>query len=258
MNCDSVTDETVTMPKKTYNMMITAGVILLLVVAFSAGYMIGNSSTTGLVTGNNQPNDNTPPVAQIKLTVGDAPVMGQANAPLTIIVFSDFSCPYCGGATGLNKDVVDYFKSQSPTWEPAVPGIINDYVKTGKAKLVFKYFPGHGSGSEAMKLALCANEQGKFWDVHDKFFANQNNITDVALLKTLVAQTGADMTKINECYASGKYTNRLMTDAAELPQDPKGQGTPTFFIGNDKGYVKVVGAQPYSVFKTAIDNALNS
>lgn len=107
----------------------------------------------------------------------DDPVKGDKNAPVTIIVFSDPSCPFCAAAAGA-PEMVSYMQSRSPSWQPPVPGIMKEYVDTGKVKIAFKYFPGHGLGKTAMKVLWCANEQGKFWELHDLVFANQEAISD--------------------------------------------------------------------------------
>ncbi len=107
----------------------------------------------------------------------DDPVKGNKDAGVTIIVFSDPSCPFCAAAAGA-PEMVSYMQSRSPSWQPPVPGIMEEYVDTGKVKIVFKYFPGHGSGKTAMKALWCANEQGKFWELHDLVFANQAAISD--------------------------------------------------------------------------------
>jgi len=243
------TTDTITVKKSTFRILTYVVVILLLGVAFTAGYMIRGGTTTQ--TDNQIPdNGNSQDLIQVQLAADD-PVMGQTNAPVTIVAFSDFSCPYCAAASGDSPELVATMKSRSPSWTPPVPGIIDDYVKTGKAKLVFKYFPGHGTGQEAMKLAWCANEQGKFWDVHNLFFANQNQITNVTKLKELVAQTGTDMTALETCYASGKYDSKLNSDIA-AGQAAGVSGTPTFIV-NGKA---VVGAVPFSDIKQVIDAEL--
>ncbi len=105
------------------------------------------------------------------------PIKGDKNAKVNIVVFSDPSCPFCAAAAGA-PTMVKYMQSRSPSWQPPVPGIMKEYVDTGKVKIAFKYFPGHGLGKTAMKALWCANEQGKFWELHDLVFANQEAISD--------------------------------------------------------------------------------
>jgi protein-disulfide isomerase len=108
-----------------------------------------------------------------------------------------------------------------------------------------------------MKLALCANEQGKFWDAHEIFFSNQDKMNDNATLESLMGNiTGIDAAKLTECYDAKKYDNALQEDIA-AGQAAGMQGTPSFYIGNEEsGYVKVTGAQSYTTMKQVIDAAL--
>jgi protein-disulfide isomerase len=237
--------------------------IAMLVVGFAGGYFIhdftGGGTTTQPTPQANttqQPTQN--PAAPVKVSIDATdPVMGSADAKLTIIEFSDPSCPFCGGASGFNQQVVQYLQGKDPTWTAPEPGIITDFVKTGKVKLIFKYYPGHGSGAEAMKLALCANEQGKFWEAHDIFFSNQDKMNDTAALEGLMGNiSGIDATKLKGCYDAKKYDDALQADIAAGTAAGM-QGTPSFYIGTEKaGYKAVVGAQSYKTLKTTIDAAL--
>ena len=234
-----------------------------LVIGFAGGYFVndftGGGTTTPPTTNQTPPTQPAQPSPEeISFVIAaDDPVMGEANAPLTIVEFSDPSCPFCGGAAGMNEQVVQYLQSKDATWQAPEPGIIENYVKTGKAKLVFKYYPGHGTGVEAMKLALCANEQDKFWEAHDIFFSNQDKMNDTAALESLMgAIPGIDAAKLTECYDAKKYDSKLTDDTAEGKAAGM-QGTPTFFIGNEQsGYVKITGAQSYTTIKQTIDAAL--
>lgn len=105
------------------------------------------------------------------------PVKGDETAKITIIEFSDFLCPFCGASAGSEQGVAG-MKQRDPSWEPIVPTLIKEYVDTGKVRLVFRnYTRVHGEG--AVKLAnaaLCAKDQGKYWEMHDAIFANQANL----------------------------------------------------------------------------------
>ncbi len=190
--------------------------------------------------------------APARLEVGEAPVKGREDAPVTVIEFSDFSCPFCGAASGKTASVVEYMKSREPSWEAPLPGIIEEYVETGKAKVVFKYFPGHGAGGEAMKLAWCADEQGMFWEVHDAFFENQGVIEDAEKLKEIAAEAGVDRAMLEECHESGRHDGRLASEADE-GRAAGVSGTPAFFING----ARVSGAQSFSVFKQMIEAELS-
>lgn len=191
------------------------------------------------------------PSIDMEKLIRDSPSLGEDDAPVTIAVFSDFSCPFCAAAAGENQQVIEYLQSRDPSWEAPVPNIIKEYVETGKVKLVFKYFPGHGTGGEAMKLAWCADEQGKFWEVHDAFFANQGDIENVAKLKTLAAGAGADLTELEKCYSSNKYASKLTSSTSE-GRTAGVQGTPAFVVNGRM----LSGAQSFAVFKQVIEAEL--
>ena len=170
---------------------------------------------------------------QSEIPISDAdPQIGKADAPVTIVEFSDFSCPYCGAASGKNQQIVDYMKSRTPSWEPAIPGIIKNYVESGKVRLVFKYFPGHGSGQQAQLVGWCLNDQNKelFWKFHDEAFAVQDSTNDLTKMKELAQKVGADMSKLNSCLTSKKYDSKLSTDT-QVGQSVGVQGTPAFLAG---------------------------
>src|SRR3989338_3895723 len=109
----------------------------------------------------------------VKLEIGNSPVLGDANAPVTIYEFSDFSCPYCEATEGTNSQVISALQSRNPGWEAPVPLIKEKYVKTGKAKIIFKYFPGHGAAGAAHAVAFGLKEQNNdlFWKFAEKAFA---------------------------------------------------------------------------------------
>ena len=180
-------------------------------------------------------------------------VLGKAKAPVTIFLYSDPSCPYCAAAAGGNKEVMDYLKSNSPSWTAPIPGIIENYVNSGKVRLVYRYFPGHGSGEEAMKVLYCANEQGKFLELEKVINDNQSDVADVVKVKSFAAGVGADMDKINSCLDSKKYDSKLVSDT-NIGTKSGVNGTPAFFVNK----TLVSGAQPFSAFKTVIDAALQA
>ncbi len=180
-------------------------------------------------------------------------ILGKENAPVTIFIYSDPSCPYCAAADGGNKQVMDYLKSGMPTWTPPIPGIIENYVNTGKAKLIYRYYPGHGTGEEAMKILYCANEQGKFWELHKLIADNQDVVADVAKVKNLASGIGVDISKINSCLNAKKYDTKIALDV-ELGGKAGVNGTPAFFVNK----ISKTGAQPYSEFKKLIDTILSA
>jgi len=211
-------------------------------VIYSKGLGVSNSNKTG--TG---AVDNSDAFEVLKNDV----VLGEANAPVTIFLYSDPSCPFCAAADGGNKEVMDYLKSGMPTWTPPIPGIVENYVNSGKVRLVYRYYPGHGTGEEAMKILYCVNEQGKFWELNTAIANNQSVVADAAKVKELASGVGADVSEIDSCLQSGKYNERLAADTA-LGTKAGVNGTPAFFINK----VLISGAQPFSELKKVIDTAL--
>ncbi|MFH0927228.1 MAG: DsbA family protein [Candidatus Micrarchaeota archaeon] len=160
------------------------------------------------------------------------PARGDANAPVTIVEFSDFQCPFCQRAY------------------PTISQVEQDYA--GKIKLVYMQFPLnslHPYAQKAAEASECAQDQGKFWEYYDTLFTAQT--LDVPSLKQHAADLGLDTVKFNACLDGG-------TKAADVAaQENLGSslgvsGTPSFFINGKM----LVGAQPYGSFKSAIDAAL--
>lgn len=219
---------------------LTLGVIIAVLIAAIAIIVL-------LSLGNNQTNST--------LSIGNSPVLGDANAPVTIYEFSDFSCPYCAAAEGSNPQVMDYLKSNYPGWEAPVPLVKENYVKSGKVKIVFKYYPGHGSAVAAHAVALGLNEQNSdlFWEFAERAFALQstNTLNDLAKMKVLAKDIGANMTQLESYLNSTKYEAQLREDI-QMAENNNVEGTPSFFINGES----VSGAQSFSAFQDIIDNLL--
>ncbi len=191
----------------------------------------------GLAPTQNLPSiDDTEPTVFADVSADDDPVKGDPKAPVTIIEFSDFQCPYC-----------------ARFFEETLPQIDEQYIKTGKVKLVYRDFPlsFHPNAHPAAQAAECADEQGKFWQYHDKIFANQASLS-AANLKQWAKDLALDTTKFNSCLDSGKYKSEVDKDLSEGSAAGV-SGTPAFFIDGEL----IVGAQPFSVFQQAIEAALN-
>jgi len=179
----------------------------------------------------------------------NGPTLGDAQAPVTIVEYGHFKCPFC------NR----FFRETEPQ-------IVEKYIKTGRVKFVWKDFPFEEGADlqRAHQAAYCANDQGKFWEYHDALFTyiwdnyfsrNLNGeealvFTDVKL-KEFSSQLGLDTVKFNSCLDSGKYAQLVKDNYNEgIAQGVK--STPTFFINGQK----VVGAQPFSVFEQIIESKL--
>ncbi len=178
-----------------------------------------------------------PPVA------GTAPVEGRvkglATAPVTIVEYADLQCPNCALFARTTEREIE-----------------RQYIETGKVRLEFRHFPFLGQESERAAEALeCAGEQGKFWQYHDALFAAQAGENRGAFsdknLRAIADRAGLDGAALAACLDSGRYRDRVQAD--KLAGEAAGvQGTPTFFINGRM----VVGAQPFSVFQSVIEQAL--
>ncbi len=184
----------------------------------------------------------------IVISVDGAPSMGDENAKVTMIEFSDYQCP---------------LSSQYFNW--SMRQIVSEYIKTGKVKYVFRDFPIesiHPLSLKAAEGAYCAGEQGKYWEMHDRFLRNQMSI-GVEVLPLHAKMLGLDVAKFRQCLDSGKYTAKVRESAADGKKAGV-RGTPAFFLGLTdprgsklKAVTFVNGAQPYITFKEAIDKLLS-
>jgi protein-disulfide isomerase len=172
------------------------------------------------------------PPAKVDIKIGDAPVKGPASAKVTVVEFSDFQCPFCGRVNPTLKEIEDQYK--------------------GKIKIAFRNLPlpFHDKAHLAAEAALAANEQGKFWAMHDKLFANQQAL-DRPSLEKYAQEIGLNMNKFTAALDSGKFKDKVDSDAKEGAA-VGATGTPTFFING----TRLVGAQPADKFKEVIDAEL--
>ncbi len=186
----------------------------------------------------------------ISVSIDDDPVRGDHDAPITIVEFSDFQCPFCAR-----------FQIQT------LPLILEQYVETGKVKFVYRDFPIQNSHPNAMPAAAaseCAHEQNKYWEYHDALFENQGvwNKVDIAsavtIFKEFAVELDLNQDQFSNCLDSGKYIEEINNDLKD-GRDYGITGTPGFFIGNEEnGFVKLNGAQPFEAFKNIIDSQLNT
>ncbi|MDB4982632.1 MAG: DSBA-like thioredoxin protein [Myxococcales bacterium] len=172
------------------------------------------------------------PEGKQDVKIGDAPTMGPASAKVTVVIYSDFQCPFCSRAV------------------PTLHQIEQDY--KGKIRVAFKQnpLPFHDKAHLAGEASLAANEQGKFWEMHDKLFANQQAL-DRPSLEKYAEELGLNMAKFRAALDGGKFKDRVDRETKEGGSFGV-SGTPTFFINGKK----LVGAQPIEAFKTAIDAEL--
>ncbi len=190
------------------------------------------------------------PSQPIKISVDNDPVRGNPDAPITIIEFSDFQCPFCAR-----------FHVQT------LPSILEEYIDTGKVNLVYRDFPIqsiHPNALPAAVAAECANEQGKYWQYHDTLFERQNSWSKldtgsvISTFSQYAADVGLEQQQFDSCLGSGKYLQEVQHDLND-GRTYDITGTPGFFIGNENiGFVKIDGAQPFESFKKVIDSQLGT
>ncbi|HSW87601.1 MAG TPA: DsbA family protein [Candidatus Saccharimonadales bacterium] len=180
------------------------------------------------------------PAAHVDVDKGHFPTLGQENAKVTIVEFADPRCPFCKQWT-----------------DNTFPQLKSDYIDTGKVKFYFRNYDFLGPSSVIAGNALeCANEQGKFWDLHDYFYKNQPDESDTSMFTTdklsgIAGSLGMDSTQFSSCLSSNKDNAAVAQDLSE-GQKAGVNGTPTFFVNG----TSLVGAQPYAALKTIIDQEL--
>ena len=175
-----------------------------------------------------------------KLVENGSPVMGNINAPITILEWGDYQCTFC-------------YKFHQNTLD-----IINeDFIKTGKVKFIFKDFPLNGPDSKlAAEASYCAQDQQKYWQYHDELYKNWGGertgwITREAL--TEFAQTvNLDTGKFNKCLDDNKYENKV-NSLYEFGNQIGIDATPSFLVFNDQKIIKIRGNQPLEVFLKTFD-----
>lgn len=174
-------------------------------------------------------------------TAMGSPILGDPNAPVTIVEFGDYQCHQC----------YNWFHDTKPS-------ITRDYIDTGKVNLVFvdMAFLGRDS-SPAAQATYCAEDQGKYWEYHDMLYNAQEDKIDGGWangerLKAFAFSMGLDMELFESCLDSGKYSKRVQYNTQQA-RDHGVRGTPGFFIVGSDGQLQIGGAQPFSVFKQVLD-----
>jgi protein-disulfide isomerase len=226
---------------------------VLVVFAFASGILVGyfawgrtppaTQQTTAAVVGAAPtagpvapaPIDTTPTPQYVRYTIPTAgfPSLGPADAPITIVEFGDFQCPFCR-------------QWEQDTYQPLLAAY------PGKIRIVYRDFPLtsiHPNAMPAAEAAQCANAQGAFWPFHDKLFSSDT--LDDATYKQYAQQLNLDMTRFNTCLADHTY-DKYIQDNSDFAVKTGVNSTPTFFING----LAVIGAQPIDVFKQIIDKEL--
>jgi protein-disulfide isomerase len=169
-------------------------------------------------------------VVRYDVSVDDDPALGPADAPITLIEFSDYQCPFC------------------TKWHDEVYSrLMEEY--DGKIRFVYRDLPlaFHGDAQSAAEAANCAGEQDAYWEFHTALFSEKYGL-GVKAYQQYAADLGLDWDALVACLADGRYTDEVKADYAYAESLGVGS-TPTFFING----IALVGAQPYEVFKQVID-----
>lgn len=221
------------------------------------GYVIANSMNGFAMMQNLPSQQNNPTVAgdpqaptpppsnDTPADADDDPFLGDENAPVTVIEFTDYQCPFC-----------------SRHFTQTYSQIKQEYVDTGKVKYVTRDFPlsFHPHAQKSAEASECADDQGKFWEMHDKLFETQgtwSNLSDaVPTFKQLAADLGLNTSDFNACLDNGDKASEVQADLT-AGSNAGISGTPGFWvIGEDGKSQKIEGAYPFDSFKTAIDSML--
>lgn len=187
-----------------------------------------------------------PPAVPTSMKIDSEPSIGERSAPVAIVEFADFECPFCA-------------KFERDTY----PQVLENYIKTGKAVFFYHDLPlsAHRDAESAAEAARCAEDQNKYWEMHDALFAHQNALSPPAI--TSYAQSlGMDASKFTTCISTDRYADAIQ-QSAQYAEQIGVRGTPSFFIGTldaDGHELKIVralrGAYTYDAFRAALDGVL--
>jgi protein-disulfide isomerase len=198
----------------------------------------------GIIENDKVENNETLLTAQ-KLVRNGSPIVGNPNAPITILEWGDFQCTFCYRFHESSLNIIQ-----------------KEYIETGIANLVFKDFPLNGPDSVlAAEAAYCAEDQGKYWSYHDELYANWAGertgwITDDSLNRFAIT-ADLDIEKFNSCLDDHKYRQRVL-DLEQFGREIGIDATPSFLIFNDEKIIKITGNQPIDVFRKVIDGLSNT
>ena len=230
---------------------IISGAILVQGGYIKLGKLAGNSSLTGQV-GQAPAPSTAPQPTSAKVSVDDDPSLGDKNAPITLIEFSDYECPFC-----------------KRHFDQTYPQLKKDYIDTGKVKLVYRDYPlsfHDPMATYEAQAANCAKEGGgdvAYFKIHDEIFkrttSNGDGLTKDQI-KQIATDVGLNGANIISCADSDKYKDEVVKDISD-GSNAGVSGTPAFFIGKSdpSGIIEgtiLVGAQPYASFKSIIDTQL--
>jgi len=178
-----------------------------------------------------------------KLNVKGAPTQGRTDVPVTLVMYTDYECPFCRR-----------FETQT------LPEIRKQFIVPGKLKLVIMDAPLdiHPNARKAAESTRCAADQNLFWEFRDKL-SLRNESLDITRLKSYANEVGLDSARFDECMTGGKYAKTIADAVVEAGRQGVG-GTPSFIVGIENNGivegVRIMGAQPYAVFEQKLNEFL--
>lgn len=244
-----------TSPKNGFFMGLMVGITAVSLIGFLSllGVVVGEDgkTDTGIVKGAEkavagdtaEPTDPTVPTAPVPeapaadvVITADDHSIGPDNATVTLVEYSDFECPFCARHYETMKNIRDKYSDS--------------------VRIIFRHFPlsMHENARPAALASECAAEQGKFWEMHDIIFENNESLSDEALAG-FANEIGLDNGKFKDCYESEKYDQVVTDDMASGIQSGV-QGTPATFVITDSDQTMISGAVPQAQVEAAIDQAL--
>ena len=202
-------------------------------------------AVTGLRAAAQPPSAPAGPPVPASVRLDDGPALGSPTAPVAVVEFSEFQCPFC-----------------RRHFDQTFSGLKQSYIDTGKVRYVFRNFPLveiHPNAKAAAVAAYCAGQQGAYWKMHDALFANQSRLGP-ALYEELAKSLDLDAKKFQAC-REARESEKAIEDDMAYAQSVGVQGTPHFFIGHLKGgqvvdVQRVNGAQPLAAFTQVIEGLL--
>ena len=237
-----------TSSKKNEFLLPVSILIAAIMISGSIFYVVGSRKSPDQ---NQNSGSETASVSSLNLNIAeDEVILGDPKAPVTLIEYADFQCPFCA-------------KLHSET----IPLLVKEYVNTSKVKMIYRHFPFLGPESPAAAEAVeCAKDQGKFWSyegaiydteiqdqiAHPGAFENNGNLTKELFVK-FAGDFKMDTAAFIDCFDSKKYAAKVEKDYKDASASGKVKSTPTVFINNQM----IEGAYPYATFKQVIDAELS-
>jgi protein-disulfide isomerase len=216
------------------------------IVGYGFSQIVSGTGTGVAVVAANNPSvagyeDTAPPTpTYVEVSADDDAFLGSADAPITVVEFSDYQCPFC-----------------QKFYLNSLPGIMDEYINAGKVKLVYRDYPldFHPNAFAAAEAAECAGEQEQYFDMHDALFNNMSGWSGSpdanALFKEYASNIGLERASFDACLDNHAMADEINIDFEDAIAAGV-SGTPTFFINGQK----IVGAQPASVFSGIFDSIL--